>query len=127
MKKLLFMLAILVAGVANAQLKQEAQYLRTEYTELYSDIRTSAVAEWGTDHRMVTYEINSQAEAYFDLMRSYDSNNWKELNAAIVEWGTDKAHNREVMKKEGWSFSNIRADWRMVKYEYDNQVKSMDY
>ncbi len=127
MKKLILLFAMLLAGVAQAQLNSQAQVIKSNYSSLYSDIRQSSVSKWGGDHEMVLYRINNQSEAYSELLSNYNDSHWEILNAAIIKWGTDKTHNSRIMKKTGWKFSDIRADWEMVKYNYDNQTEASTY
>ena len=126
MKKLILITLLALSTSLSAQINFSATAIKSETPELYADIRSSAIQEWSNDHSMVLYEINKQADAFRELrvLHLHAPSNWRILNYALEEWGTDKSHNRTVMSKDGWKMEHCRADWSMVKYEYEKQVKA---
>lgn len=113
------------------ELDFNAKTIKEKYPDKYTNtIRTHAMSEWGTDYRMVVYEINKQSDALVELINAFKSEHTNIAYQAILKWSIDgyKEHNKEQFK-EIQTFGleqllDFHCDWRMVKYTYDKQVKA---
>ncbi len=65
--------------------------------------KTEALAKWGDDYRMVSYEMEGQTEAY--------------------DWVVKRTKYPEIMTKAKQKWGN---DYKMVKYEYKRQVEAYE-
>jgi len=114
--------------------------MKSDLPRMYAPIKAMAIEEWGSDDSMIVYTINSQADAlYFFLTEKVDTG---ERVEAIEEWNDDSAKFQRALdalikeadaaSKEGRKLNmdiyndlfRLRADWTMVKYTYDNQMKA---
>jgi len=107
--------------------------------EVIAILKTNAEKEWGTDYKMVKYELDNQTEAYDWVVRQtqypnimvnakqewgYDYQMVKyeyENQAQAYEWISQQTAYPNIMSsaKQEWG-----ADYQMVRYEYENQVKA---
>ena len=132
MKQLLILSTILFSLTSVAQsLKPQAEHIKANYPVEYKNtIRKHAVEEWGDDHRMVVYEINTQSEALFWLVENFESDNTSIFTKALVEWseeGYEYSNGTLLLSLERVDYKSLlqfHCDWRMVKYEYENQTKA---
>jgi len=128
----ILLLAFITTNTLQAQsLDRNAEHIRNQFPEYYENtIRKYAVDKWRTDHRMIVYEINQQSNSLMSLIRSFESDNTQIAYQAIRKWSRDgyERHNMRI-----WNDINtfgleqlipMHCDWRMVKYEYDRQVKA---
>ena len=67
-------------------------------------LKNNALAEWGNNSKMVSYEVKNQTEAY--------------------DWTVKQTKYPDIMEKakEEWG-----DNYEMVKYEYENQVKAYEW
>ena len=131
MKTTITVLLILVATIAQGQLKGNAMYIKKAFPAAYeSKLKRYAVEEWGGNHRMVVYEINRQADALTELCRQFKTDNTKEFIAAIKEWGLSGFENHNLQELQSIEEVSRKAllrfhcDWKMVLYEYERQTKA---
>ena len=134
MKKLTFVLTLLCFTVlSHAQLNENAQYIKDTYSTGYENtLKKYALQEWSDDYSMVVYEINKQANALFDIVESFESENTMVLLSAIKKWsieGFESLNEAEFYEFPTLSIEyllKLHCDWSMVKHEYDKQVKAKD-
>jgi|AntAceMinimDraft_17_1070374.scaffolds.fasta_scaffold33500_2 hypothetical protein len=133
MKKIIFVLIVVFCvQIINAQeLKSGAIYIKKNYPAEYeATLKKHVLEEWNDDYRMVVYEINKQAESLVELIGEFKSENTNVVFKAIQEWsiGGYKSSNidkfREIDTFGLKQLLQLHCDWRMVKYEYDKQVKA---
>lgn len=133
MKSLLMTIVTLsVSTVVFAQgLNSNARYIKENYpTEYEQTLRMHAIQEWNDDYEMIVYMINNQADALFDLIDEFRSDNTNIAFKAIQEWSIDgyESSNIEIFKQINTfgleQLIPLHCDWEMVKYEYDNQVEA---
>lgn len=132
-KTTLVLIIVLLAAIdLSAQsLERNANYIKDNYSEDYRQtIRKHAVDEWGTDHRMVVYEINKQSDSLVELIDAFKPENTNLAFQAIQKWSIDGYKSSNVKKfKEIKTFGlaqllKLHCDWRMVLYEYDKQASA---
>lgn len=131
-KTILILTAMLISVLIHAQgLNSNASYIKDSLQLDYEQtIRKHALVEWGDDYSMVVYEINKQADALFELIKIFESNNTNIVFKAIQEWSIDGYKSDNITNfKELKTFGlkqliKLNCDWSMVKYEYDKQVKA---
>ena len=121
MKKVIltWILGIGIVFSSFGQLESKAKSLKEGAPDVYAEIRARGVEKWGDDHKMVTYEINGQADAIFELTlltEGKDSNSIevRTMVKAMSKWKD------EINGEENY-------DWKMVLYEYKKQINAMDY
>lgn len=116
--KTIIALIILVSAssASFAQLKSDATMLKKEMPKSYDAIRTFAVAEWGSDHNMVVYEINKQAKAMIDMLSTPNKNDSIFLEA-YTKWTEKNVSTLRISE-------NPTTNWNMVLYEYKKQTKA---
>lgn len=109
-KAITFLLLLLISFTAIGQeLNKEAQALKNmKDGELYTEIKHRAQQEWGSNQRMVVYEVNKQCKALFevyDYIEKYekDSPEYDLLVNAFAEWP---------------------KDYNMILYEFEKQLKA---
>lgn len=132
MRNLLLVLFLFSAISVGAQsLNTHAEYIKTKFpTDYTNTIRKHAVEEWGTDHRMIVYTINQQADALFDIVNTFKTENTQILYDAAIEWSHDGYKSSNITKFNDLKTVNVESmiklhcDWRMVKYTYEKQVTS---
>jgi len=117
-RKLMTIAVILLVSIAGhgQELSREAEMLRAEEPKYYEPIREMAVEQWGSDHQMVVYTINTQVESFFkwlDYYLSQESGTPERdiLIKAMVNWNKGK--------EDEWKY-----DWSMVVYEFEKQIKA---
>ena len=67
MKKIAVIAFLIVASFsAQAQLNEDAKYLKEEEPKAYELIRASAIKEWKDNHEMIVYAINNQSKSLFE-------------------------------------------------------------
>ena len=138
--KSVFCFLLSLSFSAYSQLNAKASFMKSDLPRMYAPIKAMAIEEWGSDDSMIVYTINSQADAlYFFLTEKVDTG---EMVEAIEEWNDDSAKFQRALdalikeadaaSKEGRKLNmdiyndlfRLRADWTMVKYTYDNQMKA---
>ena len=131
MKKIIFIFFVFVAFSAHAQLNENAEYIKTNYSSDYTQtLRKHAVDKWETDHEMIVYEINTQADALVNLINKFKSENSQIVLKAMIKWshkGHEPGNTSRLKNLKAFNLENLikfHCDWEMVEYEYDNQVKS---
>ena len=132
MKKLLLLPFLLIAFCAFSQgLKTNANFIKTKYPTEYSQtIRKHAVEKWSTNHEMVVYRINNQADALFKLVNNFKTENTTIAYEAIKKWSIDGYESSNMQKfKSIKTFSvdnliKLHCDWEMIIYQYNNQVNA---
>jgi len=131
-RTILIFLLISVFVFINAEgLESNAKYIKANYSDDYEKtIKKHALEEWNDDFRMVVYEINNQSDALVELIRIFESENTNIVFKAIQEWSiAGYKDSNVIIFKEIKTFSldellKLHCDWKMVKYEYENQVKA---
>lgn len=128
---IIFALVIIPFLIKAQGLNSNGSYIKINYPDEYeTTIKKQALKEWGDDYSMVVYEINKQADALFQLIDNFQSENTNIVFKAIQEWSIEgyNGHNIKLFK-EMKTFGlkeliKLRCDWSMVKYEYDKQVEA---
>lgn len=127
----LLLIGFLSSSGFSQKLDFNAKTIKEKYSEKYTNtIRKHAMSEWGTDYRMVVYEINKQSDSLVELVNSFKSEHTNIAYQAILDWSVEgyKTHNKEqfeAIKTFGLEqLLDFHCDWRMVKYTYDKQVKA---
>ncbi|NQT65805.1 MAG: hypothetical protein HQ554_06465 [FCB group bacterium] len=132
MKKTFFILLLSVFVFLIAEgLDTNASYIKTNYSNEYEEtIKKHALEKWNDDYKMVVYEIDNQADTLIELINLFNSENTNIVFNAIQKWSIDGYEESNItLFKEFKTFSlkellKLHCDWKMVKYEYDNQVKA---
>lgn len=138
--KSIFLLLLSLSFSGFSQLNPKASFMKSDLPRMYAPIRAMAIEEWGSDDSMIVYTINQQADAlYFFLTEKVDTG---EMIEAIEEWNDDSSKFQRALDaliKEADAASKesrklnmevyndlfrLRANWTMVKYTYDNQMKA---
>jgi len=116
MKKVIIIFFILISSISYCQeLNSSAIILKNDKTDSYEAIKSFAKSKWNDEYDMVLYEINKQAEAFFEVLRLFENN--KEIfSQSIRKWG-DNITASNLLK-------NPTVDWSMVLYEMKKQIKS---
>lgn len=130
MKNLLLVFTFVLASTsAFSQLNKYAEIIKEYDADGYNIIKKYAINEWGSDHEMVVYRINNQAEAIYDIMSKFQSKHTNILYRSIQMWSYDGylKQNQDVFENETnvielAEMLRFYVDWEMVEYEYDNQV-----
>lgn len=131
--KFLLILATTMASIFSygQELNSNANNIKTNFpTEYQKTIRANAVAEWGSDHNMVVFQINLQSDELMTLLRTFKSVHSDILYNAIVNWSTAgyEAANKQIWNNMStFSLANalkFNVNWQMVNFEYDMQVKA---
>jgi hypothetical protein len=122
MKKVFILFLLVIGfGLFAEGLSVNAQTLKKGFPEEYEVIKARAVADWGTNHNMVVYEISKQADALVDvLMIIGDGCDSQLMGESILQWTDDPEWFMEDMD----SFMLIPTDWTMVLYEYKKQLEA---
>jgi len=131
-RAILILLLMSVFVLLNAEgLDTNANHIKINYSDDYEKtIKKHALEEWNDDYRMVVYEINTQADALVELINEFKSEHTQIVFKAIQDWSIKGYKESNInLFKELKTFSlkellKLHCDWRMVKYEYDNQVKA---
>lgn len=112
-------------------LERNAQNIKDKFpTEYQNTIRKHAVDKWKTDHGMIVYEINQQANALSSLINKFESENTNIAFQAIQKWSHDGYKQQNISKFQELETFGLKqlipmhCDWSMVEYEYDNQVEA---
>ena len=134
MKKLILVFGLILFVLStHAQLNQYAQYLIDHYNVDYEmTIKKYALEEYGTDHPMLTVEINDQSESLFTIIEKYKYENREDLFNAIIDRSYEgyERKNKEIIKKlKQVSLPNLlklHCNWPDVLYEYNKQVEAKD-
>jgi len=129
--KIFFILSVFTL-VINAQgLNANASYIKNNYSSDYdATLKKYALNKWGNDFSMVVYEINKQADALFQLIEEFKSENTNIAFGAIQKWSREgyPSSNTKLFKKMDTfglkELLKLHCDWSMVKYEYDKQVEA---
>ena len=133
MKNFLLLCCVLFNAipVSGQQLNTHVNYIKDNYpTEYKNTILNYAIKEWGEDYEMIVYTINNQADALYELVNVFKSENTSIAYNAITEWSYDgyEAFNKKEFQNlevfEVKQLIRLHCDWTMVKYVYDNQVKA---
>lgn len=127
-----FFFLVVVPFTINAQgLNANASYIKDNYSSDYeATLKKYALNEWGNDFSMVVYEINKQADALFQLIDEFKSENTNVAFGAIQKWSREGYLNSNIsLFKKMDTFGlkellKLHCDWSMVKYEYDKQVEA---
>jgi hypothetical protein len=83
------------------KLGPETKIDRDKMIEIF---KKEALAEWGNDSRMVSYEVKKQTEAY--------------------DWVTKQTKYPDIVERAKQEWGN---DYAMVKYEYEKQVSAYEW
>lgn len=99
------------------ELSDAANRVKINAPDQYDCIKEKAIEEWGDDHKMVLYRINQQCDALYDFslaLKKYEKEDqeYKILMRATAKW------------TEGDPSTLCSTDWRMVMYEFNNQLES---
>ena len=131
MKNFILFIILLCTVNVFAQLESDALFIKNKYPEGYNIIKYYASQEWGSDHEMVVYQINNQAEALINLLVIFEPKHTNILYRSLQEWSypTFLKHTQEYFEKEVNAaeislFLNFHVDWEMVEYTYKNQVSA---
>lgn len=134
MKELLLCIAVTLQTfqpITAQELNSNASYIRKNHsTEYEVTIKKYALEEWKDDFSMVVYEINKQADALFELVSDFESENTNIAFRAIQEWSMDGYEEKNIEHVKIFKIFSLEnllklhCDWTMVKYEYDKQVKA---
>lgn len=123
MKKFFILFLLIVSfGLFADGLSADAERLKKAMPEQYEVVKARAVADWGTDHNMVIYEISQQADALVKviIMLNDGTCDTAIMMEAIFEWTDDPARLADDVKQ----FVSIPTDWVMVLYEYELQASA---
>lgn len=131
-RTILILFLMLVFVFLNAEgLDTNANHIKTNYSDDYEKtIKKHALEKWNDDFKMVVYEINNQSDALVELINLFKSENTNIVYKAIQKWSIDGFNKSNIILfKELKTFSlkellKLHCDWKMVKYEYENQVKA---
>lgn len=133
MKKIFIIILLLSATfLFGTELNTYSLVIRDNSPEGYKEIKEAAIAEWGTDHTMVLYEINTQCKSLFNVIQSIVTPaSLIIFKEAFKYWsypGMVK-YNIEIYNKwidEGNLFDlfTMKCDWTMVEYEFNLQMES---
>ena len=123
MKYIFLTLAVVLTFNVTAQLNTEAKAVQKAMPEEYHQIRCMAVNKWDDNHKMVVYEINLQSEAFvsvMDVLGNYDDPDieYRIMIQAMTKWKLD-----ECVQENG----DPSYNWKMVVYEYGNQLQNTNY
>lgn len=136
MKTILFILMIAPICLFG-QLNKQASGLKESWPNVYESIKYESVKKWGTDYEMTLYRINNQSESLVKLMyltrsASFDHNifftavgKWcdkdeESYNLIIFDESKKQKSAQDIINK----MFELRCDWEMVEYEYNNQIKA---
>lgn len=116
MKKLIIIFFVLISSISYCQeLNSSAIILKNDKTDSYNAIKKFAVTKWDAEHDMIVYEINKQAEAFFDVLELFEGN--KEIfSQSVLKWGENVTADNLL--------KNSTVDWSMVLYEMKKQIKA---
>ncbi len=91
------------------ELSREAQDMKINNAEKYSEILSYAKNKWKDNHEMILYTINGQCKAVFEISKIINSENYDKtiMTKALGEWIT-----------------NDLIDYEMVLYTYNNQLEA---
>ena len=92
--------------------------------EVYNGISDAALLKWHDDSSMLLYEINKQCEAYFLVFTTLPDGEIQILISAIKKWSQDGYELSNIENLQNGKVYKIRADWTIVKYECDKQLKA---
>lgn len=113
------------------ELEANALNIKQNFNSEYeSTIKKYALIKWKDDFQMVVYEINKQADALTNIVEKFKAKNTTILYKAIIKWSqpskNEANHNnwKELKSIDIGPMLKLHADWQMVEYEYDNQVKA---
>jgi len=134
-----YLIALLITVVTlNAQPNQYYLFLEKNYEQTFDNsIMLHAQYKWGNDLEMVLYEMNSQSEAFINVILFNKNHDIKDtvVNQKIVfrtmelmlKWSYDKweGTNEKILKKmnqeidtPGYdalkTFLSVHTDWEMV-------------
>ncbi|MDP2386996.1 MAG: hypothetical protein Q8M29_11530 [Bacteroidota bacterium] len=133
MKKLVLLLLFLPIISFSQELGENAKNIKDNYNSLYeSTIKKYALKKWDDDFHMVVYEINKQTDALFNVVDNFQTKYSSILYKSLIKWSFDE---RAEYNKKVWdaiktidvpALLKCEADWSMVKYEYDKQVKALN-
>lgn len=89
MKKLILAFILLSTVTINAQgFNEETEFIKENYPEVYSEILTLAVNEWGDNYSMSIFEVNRQSESFIKLAKLTIRDDYDEeiMEYALDEW-----------------------------------------
>jgi len=133
-KKISVVIFIMLAVMLSAtDLSPSALVIQKNSIAGYNVIKSAAIVEWGTDHGMVLYTINTQCDSSMNVLDLVltEYNNFSIFVDAVVYWSASGMELYNMTIIESWlggedyyTIFTIRCDWCMVEYEYKNQVAS---
>lgn len=135
MKRIILSLIFVLSSVNGfAQLNSSAEFFKENLPGAYEAIKDRATDKWKTDYEMVLYEINNQAEAFYEVRELFSGEDLDQgiLFSAMKKWtdDEDKFVKYFNMTEEEVSIVDVFSlwfDWTMVIYEYENQVKAKSF
>lgn len=91
------------------ELSLEAQDMKINNAEKYTEILSFAKNKWKDDHEMILYTVNEQCKAVFEISKIINSENYDKtiMSKALGEWIT-----------------NDLVDYEMALYTYNNQIEA---
>ena len=134
MKKFLLVLGlILFVFNTHAQVNEYTQYLIEYYNVDYEmTIKKYVTEEYGTNHPMITVEINDQSKSLFTIADIFKYENKEILSDAIIEFSREgyERKNKEIFENLKQitlpDLIKLHCNWSDVLYEYNNQVEAKD-
>lgn len=119
------------------------ELIKKNFPVSYEQIKSRAVAEWGTDHSMILYEITNQCNAVmgtskfiFDLTYALQVEDVFDEDASIILeiflhslelWSYEGTYelNIELAKDGSKSMLDMDVDWVMLLYTMEEQLEAL--
>lgn len=129
MRKLLLLLLI-APTFCFAQLSEQSQSKKANKPQLYSIIKDFALAKWGDDYNMASYEINQQVGAQdyiISLLTNHFTNPHDNLDftlllKSVFKWEKSEDAKQNIAITEKLT-DDLKALTGAVKYEKDPKIK----
>ena len=112
MKTILF-LFLFVALTFSQELNESSNLIKKKLPDIYSQILASAKTDWGSDHRMIIYEVNRQCGALVDLSdltkkHPVGTEEYTIIIQAASQWPNDYAMMLYEAKKQLKSYEALK-------------------
>ena len=127
------LLLLLVFTLAATDLSPSTVVIKENSIDGYNVIKYLAMQEWGTDHGMVLYTINSQCDSCMNVLEAAlnPGGKFSIFVESVEYWSAPGMATSNMTILTEWlgeadfdTIFTMHCDWCMVEYEYNNQTEA---
>ena len=110
-------------------LNENALFLQKEYKEGFDRIHAFIWVEWMGDESTQVSLLNKEVDALFSFLEGFEADYSREAFNAIIKWSHEdyEDDNKAFLRKMEYvnleNLLEIRAEWSMVLYDYNEQIE----